>query len=78
MHGYVYLSQIREDLTFEVLNFYPDYNYPGKIKRVDISVEGASNEDKILTVELELNILDKVFDGTSNAYMRRCSEIGTF
>ena len=40
MHGTRYISQIREDLTFQVYNLYPDYVYPGKIKRVEITVEG--------------------------------------
>ena len=29
MHGTRYISKIREDLTFEVYNLYPDYVYPG-------------------------------------------------
>lgn len=78
MHGDIYISQIREDLTFEVLNLYPDYNYPGKIKRIDITVDGNANEDKLVTVEIELNILNKVFDRASYAYTRIYSEIGTF
>ena len=46
MHGTRYISKIREDLTFEVYNLYPDYVYPGKIIRVDIQVEGEPEEDK--------------------------------
>ena len=34
----IYISRIREDLTFEVLNLYPDYDYPGKIKSVSTKV----------------------------------------
>ena len=41
MHGTRYISKIREDLTFQVYNLYPDYVYPGRIIRVDIQVEGA-------------------------------------
>ena len=41
-------------LTFEVYNLYPDYVYPGKIIRVDIDVQGAPEEDKIVTVEIEI------------------------
>ena len=78
MHGDIYLSQIRDDLTFEVLNLYPDYNYPGKIKRIDISADGNQNEDKTITVEIELNNLDNVFDGAKHAYTRIYSDIGTF
>ncbi len=78
MHGDIYISKIRDDLTFEVLNLYPDYNYPGKIKRIDISVEGKPDEDKKITVEIELNIVNKVFDGADSAFTRLHSEIGTY
>ena len=39
MHGTRYISKIREDLTFEVYNLYPDYMYPGRIIRIDIEVD---------------------------------------
>ncbi len=55
MHGTRYISKIREDLTFEVYNLYPDYVYPGRIIRVDIQVEGEPEEDKRITVEIELH-----------------------
>ena len=55
MHGTRYISKIREDLTFEVYNLYPDYVYPGRIVRVDIQVEGAPEEDKKVTVEIEIH-----------------------
>ena len=58
MQGNIYLSQIREDLTFEVYNLFPDYVFPGKIRRVDITVEGAPEADKTISVELELHALD--------------------
>ncbi|WP_425320148.1 InlB B-repeat-containing protein, partial [Paraferrimonas haliotis] len=86
MQGSIYLSVIRPDLTFEVLNLYPDYVYPGKINRVDIRVEGAGDEDKQVTVELGLHVNSECaadndkycFDGASSAYMRLLSPIGTF
>jgi hypothetical protein len=78
MHGDLYISQIRSDLTFEVLNLFPDYNYPGKIKRVDIRVDGLPQDDKTVTVEIELNIINKVFDGAQNAYARVLSDLGTY
>ena len=31
MHGVRYISQIREDLTFQVYNLYPDFVYPAFI-----------------------------------------------
>jgi len=55
MYGDRYISKIREDLTFKVYNLYPDYVYPGKIIRVKIQVEGLPEEDKSVTVELELH-----------------------
>jgi hypothetical protein len=78
MHGTRFLAQVQKDLTFEVLNLYPDYTYPGKIKRVDISVEGAPDADKKVTVELALHTADKVFAGASRAYFRLYSSINTF
>ena len=55
MHGTRYISQIREDLTFEVYNLYPDYVYPGRSIRIDIQVEGEPEEDKLVKVEIELH-----------------------
>ena len=55
MNGTRYVAMIRQDLTFMVYNLFPDYNYPGKIKRVDVKVEGKSNEDKKITLEMILN-----------------------
>ena len=78
MQGSFYLSQIREDLTFQVYNLFPDYVFPGKIKRVDIDVAGGENEDKTVTVEIELHALDNKLEGASHAYMRIFSETGTF
>jgi len=49
-----YVSIIRPDLTFTVLNLYPSYDYPGKIKRVATTVAGAAEADKSLTVEIEI------------------------
>ena len=53
MHGTRYMSKIREDLTFEVYNLYPDYIYPGKIVSVDIKVKGEPEADKLVTVEIQ-------------------------
>ena len=76
MHGTRYISQIREDLTFEVYNLYPDYVYPGKIKRVNITVEGEPAEDKVITVEIEIH-RESDLDGASKSYTRIFSEKGT-
>ena len=55
MHGTRYISKIREDLTFQVYNLYPDYIYPGRIKSIDIRVEGAPEEDKQITIDIEIH-----------------------
>ena len=78
MHGNFYVSRIREDLNFEVFNLYPDYIYPGKIKRVDVRVKGAAEEDKILDVEMELHQLDGERSGASKVTMRIASDVGTY
>ena len=70
MHGTRYISRIRDDLTFEVLNLFPDYDYPGKIKRLDIIVEGGPEEDKEVTVEIELTHIEGLEDGASVAITR--------
>ena len=78
MQGNIYISTIREDLTFEVYNLYPDYVFPGKIRRVDIVVEGEPEDDKTIHVEIELHALDEESEGAKHAYMRIFSETGTF
>ena len=78
MQGNFYLSQIREDLTFQVYNLYPDYVFPGKIKRVDIAVAGAAEDDKTVEVEIEIHALDSELEGASHAYLRIFSDTGTF
>lgn len=77
MHGTRYISQIREDLTFEVYNLYPDYVYPGRITRIDIQVEGEPKEDKLITVEIEIHG-ESDLDAAQSAYIRVFSEKGTF
>ena len=78
MQGNIYISQIREDLTFEVYNLYPDYVFPGKIRRVEIRVTGAAEEDKTVWIEVELHALDKVLEGAERVYTRIMSDVGTF
>jgi hypothetical protein len=70
MHGTRYISKIPDHLTFEVLNLYPDYDYPGKIKRLDVKVEGALDEDKNIIVEIELNNMEGFNDGASGGGTR--------
>ena len=78
MNGYQYVTQVREDLQFEVLNLFPDYDYPGKIKRIDVRAYGHKKQDKRVVVEIEL--LDKVGfqDGAKRASMRIHSPSDTF
>jgi hypothetical protein len=78
MQGNIYISQIRDDLTFQVYNLFPDYVFPGKIKRLDINVDGMPYEDKTVTIEIELHALDVELEGAQKAYMRILSEIGTY
>ena len=78
MQGNFYISQIREDLTFEVYNLYPDYVFPGKIRRVDIRVTGAPEQEKTVHIEIELHALDRVLEGAQGALMRVVSEVGTW
>ena len=78
MQGDIYLALIREDLTFEVYNLFPDYVYPGKIRAVDITVAGAPHEDKTLTVEVELHALDPEKEGAHRGQTRIHSEAGTY
>ena len=77
MHGTRYISKIREDLTFKVYNLYPDYVYPGRITRIDIQVDGAPEEDKQVTVEIEIHG-DSELDAAQSAYIRIFSNKGTF
>ena len=77
MHGTRYISKIREDLTFEVYNLYPDYVYPGRIIRIDIQVKGEPEEDKQITVEIEIHG-ESDLDAAQSAYIRVFSEKGTF
>ena len=62
MQGSIYISRIREDLTFEVLNLYPDYDYPGKIKSVSTKVSGGPEEDKEITIRVNIHTLEGVLD----------------
>ncbi|MDR0682685.1 MAG: InlB B-repeat-containing protein, partial [Dysgonamonadaceae bacterium] len=75
MHGTRYISKIPDHLSFEVLNLHPDYDYPGKIKRLEVKVEGAPEEDKTVTVEIELNHLEGFDDGATHAFTRITSPI---
>ena len=76
MHGVRYISKIREDLTFEVYNLYPDYIYPGRIIQIDTKVEGESEEDKRITVEIEIHS-ESNLDTAHGIHINLYSEKGT-
>jgi len=78
MHGTQYLARIREDLTFQVYNLFPDFNYPGKIKKVRVNVNGSPLEDKVVEIEIELETFGNPQNGANNAFLRLVSEVGTF
>ena len=78
MNGYQYVTTIRKDLTFEVLNLYPDYDYPGKIKRVVVDAQGDPTEDKKVTVTIELMNKEGIEDGAEKAFTRITSPKGSF
>ena len=77
MHGTRYISRIREDLTFQVYNLYPDLVYPGRIIRVDIQVVGEPEADKQIVVELELHG-ENDFDNAQATSIRLFSLKGTY
>ncbi len=70
MHGVRYISTVPDHLSFEVLNLWPDYDYPGKIKRVNVTVDGEPEADKTVTIEIELNHIEGYEDGASHALTR--------
>ena len=70
-----YVSVIRPDLTFQVLNLYPSYDYPGKIKRVSTTVTGAAEEDKTLTVEIEITPFSVNSNPVANIFARILSPV---
>ena len=65
-----YVSIIRPDLTFTVLNLYPSYDYPGKIKRIATTVTGAADADKTLTVEIEITPFSTNSNPAKNIFAR--------
>ncbi|RKU10466.1 hypothetical protein C6503_19775 [Candidatus Poribacteria bacterium] len=77
MHGTRYISKIREDLTFQVYNLYPDYVYPGRITRVDLQVAGGPEEDKQITIEIEIHA-EGDLDSAQASLLRIFSKKGTY
>ena len=68
MKGRQYVSQIREDLTFEVFNLFPDYDFPGKIRQVEVVAKGNPEQDKKVSITIELTNKDGVQDGAQRGF----------
>lgn len=69
-NGSSYLRTIREDLTFEVFNLYPDYDYPGQVTKIQITSDSLPFEDKVYHITLYLNDIDGIYDGATSALLR--------
>ncbi|MCX4025373.1 hypothetical protein H0A36_25500 [Endozoicomonas sp. SM1973] len=78
MKGSQYISIIDQDMTFEVLNLYPDYIYPGKIKNVEIGVTTENNGDKKVNITIKLHAKDSQLEGATATSVRVFSPIGTY
>ena len=70
MHGTRYIAMIPEELTFTVYNLFPDYTFPGKVTKLEVEVNGASEEDKEVTVKVTLNSINPALDGASGGWLR--------
>ena len=77
MGGTRYIARIREDLTFNVYNLFPDYFYPGKIIGTKVEVLGEPEEDKTVKFTIRLKSDSVQLDGASKAQARFTSSIGT-
>lgn len=55
MGGSFYITSIRDDLTFEVYNFDPDYTYPGQIDSIEVKVSGGLYEDKKVDFRIKIH-----------------------
>lgn len=70
MNGEIYIATVREDLTFEVYNLYPDYAFPGRIVEFSVDIEGAPEEDKLVTFTIKLDTHGDEKFGSAGARMR--------
>ena len=73
-----YILKIDDNMTFEVYNNYPDYNYPGQIVYLRTEVKGQPTEDKQVTVTIEINTNGDPMYGAEKAFIRITSADGTF
>ena len=67
-----YVNEVREDLTFEVYNLWPDYDYPGMITKVEITSNSGPYDNKLYEITLTLNHIEGFQDGCTGAWMRVC------
>jgi hypothetical protein len=77
MHGTRYVAMIPDELTFTVYNLFPDYTFPGKVTKMEVSVSGAPDEDKEVTIKATMNSINPNVDGATAGYMRLVSSVGT-
>jgi hypothetical protein len=54
MHGSRYIRELRKDLSFPVLNLWPDYSGPSGIREASAVIRGNAADDKFLSVNLSL------------------------
>ena len=70
MSGTRYIAKIRDDLTFQVYNLFPDYFYPGKIIGTKVEVLGEPEEDKTVKFTIRLKSDSVQLDGAAQAQAR--------
>lgn len=76
--GTTYAARIDPSRSFEVRNLAADEEAPGRIRLVDVRLEGARDADKLVTIVIELLAADAVHGGAESASMRVFSETGTY
>lgn len=54
MNGTYFLTDYREDLSFEVFDSDPDYIYPGQVQSVDVTVYEDLYNDKVVDIDIYL------------------------
>eukprot|EP00397_Hematodinium_sp_SG-2012_P004963 GEMP01004978.1.p1 GENE.GEMP01004978.1~~GEMP01004978.1.p1 ORF type:complete len:937 (+),score=134.54 GEMP01004978.1:333-3143(+) len=68
--GVRYETRHREDLTFQVLNLWPNEDAPGKIDRIHINVAGQPKEDKMVQITITLKNDVNRDDTAKSIYLR--------
>ena len=78
MQSSEYILTVREDLRFEVLNLFPNSDYPGKIRGVYVEARGRPDEDKRVSIDIALHNVPGVNDSARWARTRLMSESGSY